>query len=173
MTAADEAHHGHWQIPTPRIWSAVGILGLALCVGSISGCSAFGHNAADTCDGKKPVGSLEEASRGLVNATYAGDRDGICRVTAPAAGGPLSDQMVTDTAKILRDKGITPDNLQITVGEQFGSGVLVMLSDGSADPTHSLELFGTLVREQGFTIGLPAQVYPDEPSHPESSATTG
>lgn len=156
-----------------RLLSGAGMLGLTLCVGLTSGCAAFDNYSGDTCDGEKPVASLEEAGRAMVTAVYAGDLAGLCRVTAaPADGHPLSDQMVTETKAILQDQGITPEDLKITVGEQFGSGILVKLSNGSADPAHSIELFGTAVRAEGFTIGLPAQVYPTEPFHPDSQSSS-
>lgn len=161
------------QTYKPRLSSGASILGLALCAGLISGCTAFGNYSDDTCTGEKPVASLEEASRSLVTAVYSGDLDGVCRVTSPPADGqPLSDQTVAATKVIFQEQGITPDDLKITVGEQLGSGILVTLSDGSANRAHSLELIGTVVRAEGFTIGLPPQVFPGEPTHPASQSAS-
>lgn len=171
--AADGSFQKRLQSHKATLTSGAGILGLALCAGLISGCTAIDNYSGDTCDGEKPVASLEEAGRALVTAVFAGDLDGVCRVTAaPADGHPPSDQMVAATKVILQEQGITPDDLKITVDEQLGSGILVMLSDGSADPAQSIELFGTAVRAEGFTIGLPPQVYPTEPSHPASQSAS-
>lgn len=173
MTAANGSFQQRLQTHRGRLISGAGMLGLALCTGLISGCTAVDNYSGDTCDGRKPAASLEDAVHAMVTAAYAGDLDGVCRVTAaPAEGHRLSDQMVAATKTILQDHGITPDNLQMTVGEQLGSGILVKLCDGSANRAHSIELIGTAVRTEGFTIGLPLQVYPAETSHPESQSAS-
>ncbi|HJX77447.1 hypothetical protein [Glutamicibacter sp.] len=173
MAAADGSLQQRLQTYKVRLSSTAPIPGLALSAGLLSGCTALGDYSGDTCAGEKPVTSLEEASSSLVTAVYAGDLDGVCRVTAaPVDGQPLSDQMVTATKVILQEQGITPDDLKITVGEQLGSSILVTLSDGSADRAHSLELIGTVVRAEGFTIGLPPQVYSGRPSHPASQSAS-
>ncbi len=173
MAVSDVSVQGRSLTHKARLPSGAGMLGLALCAGLISGCTAFGNDSGDTCAGEKPAASLEEAVQEMVTSAYASDLDGVCRVTAaPADGHPLSDQMVAATKALLQEQGITPEDLKITVGEQLGSGILVTLSDGSADPAHSLELIGTAVRAEGFTIGLPPQVYPAAPSHPDSQSAS-
>lgn len=60
------------------------------------------------------------------------------------------------------------------MGEQLGSGVSVRLTDGSNHASHAIDVGGTSVRDDGYTIGLPPEVYPEVPEHPASqSAATG
>ena len=157
--------------PAP-IAAATGIVGLALITGLLSGCSLTGKYSAETCDGRKPVSSLEQAGKELVVAAYAGDRTGVCRVTSPFPGGNLDDQMVSQTRQILENHGITPENVSVVVGEQFGSAVSVHLTDGSQYARHSLWVGGHSIREEGFTIGLPEELYPAAPEHPASQSST-
>lgn len=154
--------------------AGISVVGLLLAAGLLAGCSAFGNYSGDTCDGRKPVASLEQAGRGLVAAAYAADRDGVCRVTHPFPGGELDDSMVAETRELLAERGITPQNLHVVVGEQLGSGVSVRLTDGSNDASHAIDVGGASVRGDGYTIGLPPEVYPEVPENPASqSASTG
>lgn len=115
---------------------------------------------------------MEQAGKGLVTAVYAADLDGVCRVTHPFPGGSLDDSMVANTHKMFADHGITPENVTVMVGEQFGSHMNVHLTDGSQDETHSLRVDGIWVRDDGFTIGLPPELYPEVPEHPASQSAS-
>lgn len=150
--------------------TSVGILGLVLITGLLSGCSLTGKYADETCDGRKPVSSLEQAGKDLVVAAYAGDRAGVCRVTGPFPGGSLDDEMIAQIHETFEDHGITPENVSVVVGEQFGSAVAVQLTDGSQAARNSVQVHGNIIRDEGFTIGLPAELYPDVPEHPESAS---
>ncbi|WP_105548539.1 hypothetical protein [Arthrobacter sp. MYb227] len=150
----------------------IGAVGLVLCAGLLAGCSVFRDYSGDTCDGRKPVDSMEQAGKGLVTAAYDADRDGVCRVTSPFPGGTLDDSMVTNTRKMLAERGITPENVTVMVGEQFGSHLTVHLTDGSQDEAHWLKVDGNWVRDDGFTIGLPPELYPEMPEHPASQSSS-
>lgn len=152
--------------------AGLGVVGLVLCAGILTGCSVLRDYSGDTCDGRKPVGSLEQAGKDLVSAAYADDRDGVCRVTSPFPGGELDAAMVAKTREILVERGITPQNVTVVVGEQFGSGISVDLTDGSQSEEHLLRVGGTIVREDGFTVGLPPEVYPEVPEHPASQSAS-
>ncbi|MGL3807174.1 hypothetical protein ACSYDW_13855 [Paeniglutamicibacter sp. R2-26] len=149
----------------PNKWQAagLGVLGLALAAGLMSGCSVFQDYSGDTCDGRKPVESLEQAGKNLVTAAYAADRDGICRVTPAFHDGVLDEAMVAKTRELLAARGITPQNVTVVVGEQMGSGIFVELTDGSNDDANSIRVDGTSVRGDGYTVNLP-QDMPQEPS---------
>lgn len=153
-------------------FAALGVVGLMLSVGVLTGCSVFRDYSGDTCDGRKPVGSFEQAGKGLVVAAYAADRDGACRVTHPFPGGVLDDAMVAKTREILAGRGITPENVSVVVGEQFGSSVTVHLTDGSQNAAHALRVDGIWVRDDGFTVGLPLELYPEVPDHPASQSAS-
>ena len=159
------------------LWSAkkvaatVGIAATLLASTVLAGCSTFQDFSGDTCDGKKPVATLEEAARSLVTAAYTEDIAGICRVTSPFLGEKLDAQMVSDLKEILVAHEITPDNVQIIKGEQMGSGVPLQLTNGAAAP-QVLDVGATAVREHGFTIGLPSQLYANIPSDPASPTTS-
>ncbi|MBP2385675.1 hypothetical protein [Paeniglutamicibacter kerguelensis] len=152
--------------------AGLGVVGLVLCAGVLTGCSVFRDYSGDTCDGRKPVGSFEQAGKELVAAAYAADRDGVCRVTHPFPGGVLDDAMVAKTREILVQRGITPQNVSVVVGEQFGSGVTVHLTDGSHNDAHALRVDGIWVRDDGFTVGLPPELYPVVPEHPASQSAS-
>lgn len=144
-------------------------LGAALALGLLSGCSVFQGYGEDTCDGKKPVATIEQAGKDLVTAAYAEDLDGVCRVTAPFPGGKLTADMVTKTKEALEAAGVTPENVTVVVGEQMGSGLEVHLTNGSPDHD-GLNVGGIFVGDDdGFTIGLPFGVYPTDNSTPGSS----
>lgn len=153
----------------PKIGAALGsALGATLALGLLSGCAVFQDYSGDTCDGKKPVATMEQAGKDLVTAAYADDLDGVCRVTSPFPGGKLTDDMVTKTKETLVAQGITPENVTVVVGEQMGSGLEVSLTDGTAGH-EGLNLGGTIVREDGFTIGLPSELYPTDNSTPDTA----
>jgi len=152
--------------------AGLGIVGVVICAGLLMGCSVFPDYSGDTCDGHKPVGSLEQAGRDLVSAAYAADRDGVCRVTAPFPGGVLDDAMVAKTRKILAERGITPQNVSVIIGEQMGSGVAVQLTDGSNNASRAIDISGTFVRDDGFTVGLPPELYPAVPEHSASQSSS-
>ncbi|MNW27729.1 hypothetical protein D3C74_45340 [compost metagenome] len=80
--------------------------------------------------------------------------------------------MVSQTRQILENHGITPENVSVVVGEQFGSAVSVHLTDGNQYARHSLWVGGHSIREEGFTIGLPEELYPAAPEHPASQSST-
>ncbi|WP_334121026.1 hypothetical protein [Glutamicibacter sp.] len=147
-------------------------VGFVLCAVVLTGCSAIQDYSSDTCDGRKPVGSLEQAGKDLVTAAYAQDRAGICRVTAPFPDGDLDDSMVTATREILVERGINPQNVSVEIGEQFGSAIAVHLTDGSQREDRKLNVGDTMVRDAGFTIGLPPEVYPEIPEHPASQSAS-
>ncbi|WP_141686344.1 hypothetical protein [Arthrobacter sp. NIO-1057] len=147
-------------------------VGFVLCAVVLTGCSVFRDYSGDTCDGRKPVGSLEQAGKDLVTAAYAQDRAGVCRVTAPSPDGDLDDSMVTATREILVERGINPQNVSVEIGEQFGSAIAVHLTDGSQREDRKLNVGGTMVRDDGFTIGLPPEVYPEMPEHPASQSAS-
>ena len=65
------------RFPNKRQAAGLGILGLVLSAGLLTGCSVFQDYSGDTCDGRKPVESLEQAGKDLVAAAYAADRDGV------------------------------------------------------------------------------------------------
>jgi len=136
------------------------------------GCSVFLDYSGDTCDGRKPVGSLEQAGRDLVSAAYAADRDGVCRVIAPVPDGVLDDAMVAKTREILSERGITPQNVTVVIGEKMGSGVAVQLTDGSKNASRAIDISGTVVRDDGYTVGLPPELYPEVPEHPTSPSSS-
>jgi hypothetical protein len=174
MVCMSEHEHRSVGFPGKRRRTGPVVVGLVMAAGLLSGCSMFRDYSGDTCDGRKPVGSLEQAGRDLVVAAYAADRDGVCRVTHPFPGGELNDTMVAETRELLAERGITPQNLNVVVGEQLGSGVSVQLTDGSNNASHAIDVSGTSVRDDGYTIGLPPEVYPEVPEHPASqSASTG
>lgn len=75
------------RFPSKYQSAGLGIVGLVVCAGVMTGCSVFRDYTDDTCDGGKPVGSIEQAGKDLVAAAYAVDRDGVCRVTHPFPGG--------------------------------------------------------------------------------------
>lgn len=141
------------------------LFGAALALGLLSGCAVFQDYSGDTCDGKKPVATIEQAGQDLVTAAYGEDLAGVCRVTSPFPGGTLSSDMVTKVKDILEAEGITPENVTVVVGEQMGSGLEVHLTDGSPDHP-GLNVGGTFIREDGFTIGLPGDLYPTDNSTP-------
>ncbi|WP_404289635.1 hypothetical protein [Glutamicibacter arilaitensis] len=159
------------RFPNKYQSAGLGMISLVLCTSVMTGCSAFRDYTGDTCDGRKPVGSLEQAGKDLVTAAYAADRDGVCRVTHPFPGGVLEDEMVVKTREILAKRGITPQNASVVVGEQFGSHVIIQLTDGSQNEAHSVKLDGIGVREDGFTVGLPPELYP-EVAHSSASPST-
>lgn len=164
-----------WSMRFPNKYQSAGwgIVSAVMCAGLLAGCSVVPDYSGDTCDGRKPVGSLEQAGRDLVAAAYAADRDGVCRVTAPFPGGVLDDSMVAMTREILAERGITPQNVTVVTGEQMGSGVAVQLTDGSNNASRAIDISGTVVRDDGFTVGLPPELYPEVPEHPASpSAST-
>lgn len=140
------------------------MLGAALALGLLSGCSVFQDYSEVTCDGKKPVATMEQAGKDLVTAAYAEDLDGVCRVTSPFPGGTLNSDMVTKTKEALGAAGVTPQNVTVVVGEQMGSGVQVTLTDGTVDH-EGLRVDGA-IGNNGFTIGLPSEVYPTDNSTP-------
>lgn len=152
--------------------AGIGAIGLALCVGLLAGCSVFRDYSGDTCDGRKPVDSLEQAGKGLVAAAYAADLDGACRVTHPFPGGTLDDAMVAKTREMLAERGITPENVNVVVGEQFGSHMTVHLTDGSQNEANTIRVDGTWVRDDGFTVGLPLELYPEVLEHPASQSAS-
>lgn len=163
-----------WSMRFPNKYQSagLGIVGLMMCAGLLTGCSIFRDYSGDTCDGRKPVGSLEQAGKDLVSAAYAADRDGVCRVTAPFPGGVLDDAMVAKTREILTERGITPQNVSVVIGEQMGSGVAVQLTDGSNNVSRAIDISGTFVRDDGFTVGLPPELYPEVPEHPASQSAS-
>jgi len=160
------------RFPHKYLSAGLGIVGAVMCAGLLTGCSGFPDYSGDTCDGRKPVGSLEQAGRELVSAAYAADRDGVCRVTVPFPGGVLDDAMVDKTRKILAERGITPQNVTVVIGEQMGSGVAVQLTDGSNNASRAIDISGTFVRDDGFTVGLPPELYPEVPEYPASPSSS-
>lgn len=166
--------HEQWSLRSLNKYQSTGlsVAGLVLCAVILSGCSVFRDYSGDTCDGRKPVGSLEQAGKDLVAAAYAADLDGVCRVTSPFPGGVLDDAMVAKTREILVERGINPQNVSVVVGEQFGSAMAVHLTDGSQSEESILNVGGTMVRDDGFTIGLPPEVYPEVPEHPASQSAS-
>lgn len=172
MGCVIKRERGTVRIPNKYQSAGLGIVGLMLFAGVLTGCSVFRDYSGDTCDGRKPVGSLEQAGKDLVAAAYAADRDGVCRVTSPFPGGVLDDAMVAQTREILVKRGITPLNVSVVVGEQFGSGMSVHLTDGSQNDAHALRVDGISVRDDGFTVGLPPEVYPEVPEHPASQSAS-
>lgn len=157
------------QGPAPQRLTFKTLLGATLVVGVLSGCAIFQDYSEDTCDGKKPVATMEVAGKDLVTAAYAEDLDGVCRVTAPFPGGTLNADMVTKTKEALEAVGVTPENVTVVVGEQMGSQFQVTLTDGTPDH-EGLRVDGTS-RGDGFTIGLPSEVYPTDNSTPSSSTS--
>lgn len=170
MVCMNEPERWSMRFPSKYQSAGLGVVGLVLCAGILTGCSVFRDYSGDTCDGRKPVDSMDQAGKGLVAAAYAADRDGVCRVTSPFPGGSLDDSMVAKTQEMLAERGITPENVTVVVGEQFGSHLTVHLTDGSMDETHSLRVDGIWVRDDGFTIGLPPELYPEVPEHPASQS---
>ncbi|MHA7244920.1 hypothetical protein [Paeniglutamicibacter antarcticus] len=160
------------RVPNKYQSAGLGVAGLMLCAGVLTGCSMVRDYSEDTCDGRKPVDSLEQAGRDLVTAVYAADRDGVCRVTSPFPGGVLDDAMVAKTKEILAERGITPQNIRVVVGEQLGSGMTVHLTNGSQSEAHVLKVDGTRVRDDGFTVGLPPELYPEVLDHPASQSAS-
>lgn len=137
----------------------------------MTGCSVFRDYTDDTCNGGKPVGSIEQAGKDLVAAAYAADRDGVCRVTHPFPGGVLDDAMVAKTREILAERGITPQNAKVVVGEHSGSHVMVQLTDGTQNEAHTLSVDGLRVGDDGFTVGLPTELYPEVPDNSVAPST--
>ena len=172
MVCMNEPERRFLRSPDKYQSTGLGVTGLVLSAVILTGCSVFRDYSGDTCDGRKPVGSLEQAGKELVAAAYAADRDGVCRVTAPFPGGVLDQSMVAKTREILVERGITPQNVRVVVGEQFGSGMAVHLTDGSQNEEHILRVGGTMVRDDGFTIGLPPELYPEAPEHPASQSAS-
>lgn len=172
MVCMNEPERWSMRFPSKYQSAGLGVVGLVLCAGILTGCSVFRDYSGDTCDGRKPVGSLEQAGKDLVAAAYAADRGGVCRVTSPFPGGVLDDAMVAQTREILVERGITPQNVSVVVGEQFGSAMAVHLTDGSQREERILRVGGTMVRDDGFTIGLPSEVYPEVPEHPASQSAS-
>ena len=80
--------------------------------------------------------------------------------------------MVTATREILVERGINPQNVSVEIGEQFGSAIAVHLTDGSQREDRKLNVGDTMVRDAGFTIGLPPEVYPEIPEHPASQSAS-
>lgn len=81
--------------------------------------------------------------------------------------------MVAMTREILAERGITPQNVTVVTGEQMGIGVAVQLTDGSNNASRAIDISDTVVRDDGFTVGLPPKLYPEVPEHPASpSAST-
>lgn len=158
--------------PKKRPTAGLGIPALVLSAGVLTGCSVFSDYSGATCDGRKPVDSLERAGKALVIAAYAADRDGVRRVTHPFPGGEMEDAMVAKTREILAERGITPENATVGVGEQMGSSMSVKLTDGSHNGAHAIEITGTSVRGEGYTIGLPPALYPEVPEHPASQSAS-
>ncbi len=162
------------RFPNKRQAAGLGTLGLVLSAGLLTGCSVFQDYSGDTCDGRKPVESLEQAGKDLVAAAYAADRDGVCRVTPAFHDVILDEAMVAKTRELLAARGITPQNVTVVVGEQMGSGVFVDLTDGSNNEANVVRVDGTSVRGDGYTINLPQELYPEVPEDPASpSASKG
>lgn len=172
MVCMSESGGRSVRFPNKYQSTGLGVVGVVLCAGILTGCSVFRDYSDDTCDGRKPVGSLDQAGKDLVASAYAADLDGVCRVTAPFAGGVLDDAMVAKTRDILAERGITPQNVTVVIGEQMGSGVAVQLTDGSSNASHAIDINGTYVRDDGFTVGLPPEVYPKVPEHPASQSAS-
>ncbi|GAA1497847.1 hypothetical protein [Paeniglutamicibacter kerguelensis] len=165
-----------WRVrfPHKRQAAGLGTLGLVLSAGLLTGYSVFRDYSGDTCDGRKPVESLEQAGKGLVAAAYAAGRDGVCRVTHAFHDVVLDEAMVAKARELLAARGITPQNVTVVVGEQMGSGVFVDLTDGSNNKAHAIRVDGISVRGDGYTIFLPQEVYPEVPEDAASpSASTG
>ncbi|GAA3676291.1 hypothetical protein GCM10023081_13230 [Arthrobacter ginkgonis] len=80
--------------------------------------------------------------------------------------------MVAHTREILTARGITPQNVAVVVGEQFGSGIPVQLTDGSNSTSRVVEVGGVRVRDVGYTIGLPSEVYSEVREHPASQSAS-
>lgn len=160
------------RFPNKRHAAALGVLGLVLSAGLLTGCSVFQDYSGDTCDGRKPVESLEQAGKDLVTAAYAADRDGVCRVTNVFHDVVLDEAMVAKTRELLAARGITPQNVTVVVGEQMGSGVIVELTDGSNNKAHTIRVDGISVRGDGYTIFLPQEVYPEDPEDAASPSTS-
>lgn len=160
------------RVPNACQSLGLGIVGLLLGAGVLTGCSVLRDYSGDTCDGQKPAGSLEQAAKDLVASAYAADLGGACRVTAPLPRGVLDDSMVAKTREILADRGITPQNVTVVIGEQMGSGVEVSLTDGSANASNAIKVGGHVVRDDGFMVGLPPELYPDVPEHPASQSAS-
>ncbi|MNW60371.1 hypothetical protein D3C74_383510 [compost metagenome] len=80
--------------------------------------------------------------------------------------------MVAKTRKILAELGITPQNVSVIIGEQMGSGVAVQLTDGSNNASRAIDISGTFVRDDGFTVGLPPELYPEVPEHSASQSSS-
>lgn len=161
------------NFPIKRQTVGLGVLGLVLSAGALTGCSVFQDYSGDTCDGRKPVESMEQAGTDLVTAVYTGDRNGVCRVTNAFHDVDLDDAMVAKTRELLAIRGITPQNVTVVVREQLGSGVFAELTDGSNNKAHSIKVDGIAVRGDGYTILLPQEVYPEIPENATSpSAST-
>lgn len=172
MIYMSEIRGWHGRFLNKRQVTRVGFLGLALSAGLLTGCSVFQDFSGDTCDGRKPVESIEQAGRDLVTAAYAGDRDGVCRVTHAFNEMVLDEALVTKTRELLIARGITPQNVTVVVGEQMGSGIFVDLTDGSNNKAHGIRVDGTVVRGDGYTINLPLEFYPEVSGDPASPAAT-
>lgn len=172
MICMSEIRGWHGRFQNNHQVPGVAVLGLALSAGLLTGCSVFQDFSGDTCDGQKPVESMEQAGRGLVTAAYADDRDGVCRVTHAFHEMVLDETLVTKTRELLIARGITPQNVTVVVGEQMGSGIFVDLTDGSNNKAHRIRVDGTVVRGDGYTINLPPELYPEVPDNPASPAAT-
>lgn len=135
----------------------------------LAGCALLGTYEGHTCDGRKPVASLEQAGRQLVQAAYDQDLDAACRVATPYVGIELEPGMIDATRELLAKAGVTPQNVQVRVGEQMGSAYSVQL--GSNEGEGQVAVTGHAVWDAGYTIGLPDQVYPDLPPAPEDPAS--
>ncbi|GAA1408158.1 hypothetical protein AUR04nite_27650 [Glutamicibacter uratoxydans] len=167
------------QLPKSRhIYRSAGLTAAAAVIFgvSLSGCAALQDYSGDTCDGRRPVSTLEQAGKDLVSAVYANDKAGVCRVINTYAGDRLDDKMIAATKEILVHKGITPDNVRVVTGEQAGSHIPAQLTDGSDDRSHWIDVGATSVRGNGFTIDLPTEVFPPElvnQNDPSPSASFG
>lgn len=174
MVCMDEIQGRHLRFPNTRQTVGLGVLGLVLSAGALTGCSVFQDYSGDTCDGRKPVESLEQAGKDLVTAAYAADRDGVCRVTPAFHDRVLDEAMVAKTRELLAARGITPQNVTVVVGEQMGSGIFVDLTDGGNNEANVIRVDGTSVRGDGYTVNLPQEPYLEVSGNPASpSASTG
>ncbi len=156
---------------SPRHARRVLAPGLLLPVGALllSSCAMFSTYEGHTCDGKKPVASLEQAGRQLVQAAYDQDVAAACRVATPYAGVELEPSMLGTTRELLAGAGVTPQNVQVLVGEQMGSEYSVLL--GSTEGEGRVAVTGHAVWDAGFTISLPDDAYPELPPTPGDPAS--
>ncbi|WP_417218297.1 hypothetical protein [Arthrobacter sp.] len=131
---------------SPQRFVAAGIVVLLAC-SLLSSCS---RPSAESCDGHRPVPSIEQAVTGLLSAAESGDFDAACAVVTIRQS---KQDMAVALAKLNRQAesmGIDPGTVHIRELEQGGSLIPIEISNGRDDRKIGLDVLK--VRDEGYRI---------------------